>query len=149
MTVWAETRSNVRPATHTTKNFTLVVGTTTPTGGKAGYEPGCRFVNESASGVDMTGLYINVGTGASCDFDPIQQLLVDSASEFFIKDEAGDKIITTGDTSVLPSGAGYMKNAFYVNRAGAASTSMDLSWYINIGGTGTADFKAITLTVAS
>jgi hypothetical protein len=45
-------------------------GTTVPSDAGAGYAKGCLFVDTDVAG-GTTGLYVNVGTTASCNFDAV------------------------------------------------------------------------------
>jgi len=45
-------------------------GATVPTDGTIGYAPGCIFANTGGSTVN-TVTYVNIGTKASCNFDPL------------------------------------------------------------------------------
>lgn len=48
----------------------IVTGATVPTNGVSGYAPGCLFTKSSGAAVDAT-LYVNEGTLASADFNPV------------------------------------------------------------------------------
>lgn len=48
-------------------------GTTVPVDGQAGYAKGCLFVDTDVA-AGTTGLYVNVGTTALCNFDAVSDL---------------------------------------------------------------------------
>ena len=48
----------------------LATGTTVPTDGGAGYAKGCLFIDTDVA-TGTTGLYVNVGTTAACNFDAV------------------------------------------------------------------------------
>lgn len=52
-----------------TGDATFVVGTAVPDDGAAGYAHMCIFIDTDASGT--TGLYANIGTATSCDFNAV------------------------------------------------------------------------------
>ena len=49
----------------------LAFGATVPTDATAGYEKGCLFIDSDATTIN-TMLYVNIGTTASCNFDPLK-----------------------------------------------------------------------------
>lgn len=51
-------------------NIINEVGTTVPTDATAGYAKGAFFIDSDVAG-GTSGLYVNVGTTASCNFDLI------------------------------------------------------------------------------
>lgn len=51
-------------------NAMHVTGTTVPADGQAGFAKGCFFVDTDVA-AGTTGLYVNVGTTAACNFDAI------------------------------------------------------------------------------
>jgi len=48
----------------------LATGTTVPTDAGAGYAKGCLFIDTDVA-AGTTGLYVNVGTTAACNFDAV------------------------------------------------------------------------------
>lgn len=52
-------------------NLLMATGTTVPTDAEVGYAKGCLFIDTDVAG-GTTGLYVNVGTTASCNFDAVQ-----------------------------------------------------------------------------
>jgi hypothetical protein len=48
----------------------LATGTTVPTDNDAGFAKGCLFIDTDVA-AGTTGLYVNVGTTAACNFDAI------------------------------------------------------------------------------
>jgi hypothetical protein len=51
-------------------NVLFATGTTVPTDTDAGYAKGCLFIDTDV-GAGTTGLYVNVGTTASANFDAV------------------------------------------------------------------------------
>jgi len=51
-------------------NILYATGTTVPSDAEAGYAKGCLFIDTDV-GAGTTGLYVNVGTTASCNFDAV------------------------------------------------------------------------------
>lgn len=49
-------------------NAVYAIGTTVPTDSTAGYAKGCLFVDTDVA-AGTSGLYVNVGTTAACNFD--------------------------------------------------------------------------------
>jgi len=58
------------PPSATTEGLLLASGTTVPTDGTAGYQPGCLFQHTDGTAYN-TVLYCNIGTAASCDFNVV------------------------------------------------------------------------------
>jgi hypothetical protein len=84
------------------------VGSSAPTDGKAGYAKGCQFV------VPGTGIYVNEGTDASCDFN------VDTS-----RDITGD---VTGDVTGNVTGnvVGNIKSTIAAGSISTAPTQAEL-----------------------
>lgn len=51
-------------------NILHCTGTTVPTDGGAGFAKGCLFIDTDVA-AGTTGLYVNVGTTAACNFDAV------------------------------------------------------------------------------
>ena len=51
-------------------NALLATGTTVPSDAGAGYAKGCLFIDTDVA-AGTTGLYVNVGTAAACNFDAV------------------------------------------------------------------------------
>lgn len=67
----AGTTNNIRVMVYDTDGDILwAKGTDVPTDNTAGYAKGCLFIDTNVS-AGTTGLYVNVGTTAECDFDAV------------------------------------------------------------------------------
>lgn len=51
-------------------NALLATGTTVPTDSTAGYAKGCLFIDTDVA-AGTTGLYVNIGTTAACNFNTV------------------------------------------------------------------------------